>query len=349
MNKSKPVISIVIPCYNPDSDLLDHCLDSILMQEYQNFEIIIIDDGSNEKSSSYISELNKKDSRIRVHRQDNMGVSIARNKGTELASGEYITYIDADDLINPSFFKEAIDIITRNNIDVAIGAVKVCHSDYKINYNENFNSYNYRIMNGKEINEFRSRLISNLIRFADGSYISRGSVSRIIKMSIAKCNKFPEGIPYGEDIIWNQTLLKRCKSVSVSQSTWYYYLYNNDSAVNRFNSGAINSTTKELKTLSTVIDLSNNRYYVSFCNHVLEELRCRVCSSCLTNQNNKSSYFKRRRIFYDTIKQEPWSHIMLKKYYNNSDAKTKIKILLLKSHLFFFVVNCVDKIKYKNT
>lgn len=345
MNKSKPVISIVIPCYNPDSDLLDHCLDSILMQEYQNFEIIIIDDGSNEKSSGYISELNKKDSRIRVHRQDNMGVSIARNRGTELASGEYITYIDADDLINPVFFKEAIDIITKNNLDVVIGAVKVCHNSEEVSLEKESNSSKYKVLNRTGIEEFRPRLISDLIRFDDSSYISRASFARLIKASIAKEIQFPERIPYGEDIIWNQNLLKKCNSIGLVKSTWYYYLFNCNSAVNRYNPQAIINATKELKVLSSVIDLSDEQYYISFCNHVFEELRCRVCSSCLTNPWNKNKYNSCRKEFEKIIKLWPWSTVTSKKYFQKLKAKSKVKILLLRTHLFFPVVYIIDRKK----
>ena len=96
-------ISIIIPVYNAEK-YLKCCLDSILNQSYKNLEIIIINDGSTDNSLKVIEEYKKNDNRIILISQKNQGVSKSRNNGLELATGDYIMFIDPDDWIHVSSF-----------------------------------------------------------------------------------------------------------------------------------------------------------------------------------------------------------------------------------------------------
>ena len=114
-NKQQDIlISIVVPFFNIDHDLFRVCLGSILMQTYKCFEIIIIDDGSKEDSALFLDEISKKDSRIHVYHQKNKGVSEARNYGTSLSTGKYLTYVDADDEVVPWFLKKLVGPTIKN-------------------------------------------------------------------------------------------------------------------------------------------------------------------------------------------------------------------------------------------
>ena len=96
--KQSPLISIIVPVYNVE-DYIRPCLDSILAQTYTNFEAILVDDGSKDGSGSVCDEYAEKDSRFIVVHKENGGVSSARNKGLEIAKGEYIAFVDSDDWI----------------------------------------------------------------------------------------------------------------------------------------------------------------------------------------------------------------------------------------------------------
>lgn len=118
MNKdSKPLISVIIPCYNPRLDLFKQAIESVLAQSYKNWEVIIVDDGSNsihkEKIGEYIGSIN--DKRIStIYLKENCGVSTAKNKGIEIAKGEIVTFLDADDIYLPWYCEEIINRFLKN-------------------------------------------------------------------------------------------------------------------------------------------------------------------------------------------------------------------------------------------
>ena len=105
---SNPLVSIIIPVYNADK-YLRMCIDSILAQTYQQWECILIDDGSKDNSSIICDEFSNNDLRIKVLHKSNEGVSIARNAGLDLAIGEYITFVDADDYVEPYYLEKIIE------------------------------------------------------------------------------------------------------------------------------------------------------------------------------------------------------------------------------------------------
>lgn len=113
------LISIIIPAYNLEHEIVD-CLNSVLSQTYANFEIIIIDDGSVDGTCQICCEFEKKDCRVKVIRQENKGVSAARNRGIETAKGKYIAFIDGDDVMMPDFLKTLHDDITSSDADIAM-------------------------------------------------------------------------------------------------------------------------------------------------------------------------------------------------------------------------------------
>ena len=115
-----PLISIIVPVYNAE-DCLENCVESILNQECQNFELLLIDDGSPDRSGEICDVYAVKDSRIRVFHKENGGVSMARNMGLEMARGEWVIFIDADDSIAPGFLNLLND---NTGYDLIIGGYK---------------------------------------------------------------------------------------------------------------------------------------------------------------------------------------------------------------------------------
>lgn len=102
MHIKAPKISIIIPVYNSETHL-DTCIQSICRQSYTDFELILVDDGSTDRSASICDGYASKDTRIRVLHQANAGVSAARNKGIDNARGEWLTFIDSDDYVEPGY------------------------------------------------------------------------------------------------------------------------------------------------------------------------------------------------------------------------------------------------------
>lgn len=103
----KPLVSVIIPSYNSEHYIRE-CVHSVLIQTYQNFEILVIDDGSNDNSAQIISQEASKNARIRVFRQVHCGVGKARNVGLRNARGKYILFLDADDVLHPKCLEKAV-------------------------------------------------------------------------------------------------------------------------------------------------------------------------------------------------------------------------------------------------
>lgn len=113
------MLSIIVPVYNVRL-YIEECVDSLLAQDYKDCEIILVDDGSTDGSSEICENLLQRDSRIRVVHQKNGGLSAARNTGLEYTQGEYISFIDPDDIVSPSMFTDLIAALEKNNAAVAI-------------------------------------------------------------------------------------------------------------------------------------------------------------------------------------------------------------------------------------
>lgn len=113
------MISIIIPVYNVEQ-YLDKCLQSVINQTYQDIEIILVDDGSSDNSGILCDKWQEKDSRIKVIHKSNGGVSNARNVAIEQANGEYLMFIDSDDIVSNDLCKVLFEMLKNDNADISI-------------------------------------------------------------------------------------------------------------------------------------------------------------------------------------------------------------------------------------
>lgn len=114
-----PKISVIVPIYRVEAYLAE-CMDSILSQTYQDFELILVDDGSPDNCGAICDEYAEKDSRIRVIHQKNGGLSAARNAGLDIAQGEYVTFVDSDDVLHPNYLEYLMRGLAENQADISL-------------------------------------------------------------------------------------------------------------------------------------------------------------------------------------------------------------------------------------
>ena len=112
-----PEISVIVPVYNVEKYLVQ-CIESIKMQTFENWELILVDDGSQDNSGMICDEYAQKDNRIKVVHQKNRGVSTARNSGVKFATGKYISFVDSDDYIVPNFFEIMLEKLIAYKADM---------------------------------------------------------------------------------------------------------------------------------------------------------------------------------------------------------------------------------------
>ena len=137
MTKNNPLVSVIVPVYNT-AKFLPTCLNSILNQTYQNLEIIIINDGSTDDSEETISKYATKDDRIKTISQENQGLSGARNAGIKTATGDYITFVDSDDKIEPTMIEKLLLALKQTDSDIAVCSFKELYKNGKVvHFNKN--------------------------------------------------------------------------------------------------------------------------------------------------------------------------------------------------------------------
>ena len=138
------LISVIIPVYNV-VNYFDRCINSIINQTFKNLEIIIVDDGSTDGSSEACDKIAKIDNRIKVIHQINMGLSAARNAGLNIATGEYIAFVDSDDYLHPRMYEILYKEMTKNEVDMVICEFNEFEEEPK--YIANIDKYDTRLYN----------------------------------------------------------------------------------------------------------------------------------------------------------------------------------------------------------
>lgn len=112
------LISVIIPIYGVEKYICQ-CLESVINQSYKNLEIIVVNDGTRDRSAEIARDYAHKDRRIRVYDYENGGLSVARNRGLKHAKGQYISFVDSDDWLHPDFYKKLAEALETNNADIA--------------------------------------------------------------------------------------------------------------------------------------------------------------------------------------------------------------------------------------
>ena len=136
MDFEKGLVSIITPVYNSEK-YISTTIDSVIAQTYENWELILIDDGSIDKSVEIINSYIKRDNRISLLRnENNSGPAISRNKGIKAAKGSYLTFIDADDIWMPSFLSISLNFVESNNYNFVFSSYKRVDEDLQSLYND---------------------------------------------------------------------------------------------------------------------------------------------------------------------------------------------------------------------
>lgn len=205
-------ISIVVPVFNA-ANYLHNCIDSILSQDYQDYELILVDDGSIDQSLQICNEYAKNNDNIKVVHIENSGVSIARNTGIKKASGTWITFIDCDDQIEKDYLSSFH--LSNNSADLYVQGYKIFE---KNNYISERNVPTTQTVD--KFDAFIELEIANIIN---------SPVCKLFKSDIIRNNNiiFDSNLSYGEDHIFCLEYLNCCSQISISSHTGYHYIHQN--------------------------------------------------------------------------------------------------------------------------
>ena len=210
-----PLLSIVVPVYNV-AVWLPKSLDSLVKQSYQNLEIICIDDGSTDASWEILQRYAEKDCRIKAIHQENAGVSAARNAGLDVATGEFVTFVDADDWLESEAYEKVVEQFADGVDIVCFGCVVDGASD-------------------AELDEYFNRLPYGRIEITPAKFseLNVSLPTKVYRREIIEQHgiRFPKGVAYGEDSAFVLCLLGRAKVMYNVASRYYHYVQRDSSVM----------------------------------------------------------------------------------------------------------------------
>lgn len=300
------MISIIIPVYNVEK-YLDKCLKSVSNQSYKDWECILVDDGSSDKSGIICDKWHTFDNRFLVIHQKNQGVSQARNIGLKQAQGQYICFVDSDDWITPHYLQSMINNMS-DDVDIVVSGITSFKEDKVVNIQLPIQNNIYS-MNPNSADKF----IADIDLFY-------GPVSKLYKKEIIRTHNitFPIDISLGEDMTFVFSYLSYTKKIASIHESHYFY--------RRFDSG----------TLSTIKHKNLFEIYMRLWN-----LRMNFIQKKGMWNHNVEIYFARHlwgNIYDILINDIAPSYILIKHVLNTID------INLLKRHQNIFP--CSNWLKY---
>ena len=208
-----PKVSIIVPVYKAEK-YLHQCIDSILYQTFSDWECILVDDGSPDRSGAICDEYAQKDDRIRVIHKENGGVSSARNVALEKIAGKWLTFVDSDDCLYPNALQRWVEVAEQNNLDMI-----QCH-------------FNREYKEGQVEGEATEVLTA--AQYADSENYLTCVWGTLFKSSIVKEHslRFDEKVKLGEDQIFLLCHMQYCNRIQRIGDVLYFYRDNEQSAVN---------------------------------------------------------------------------------------------------------------------
>lgn len=242
-------ISIIIPSYNEEKNI-SRCLDSVMNQTFSDFEVLCVDDGSNDKTFDIIKNYSEKDSRIIPLKNPDKGVSSARNFGIENAKGDYIGFVDSDDFIQPQMYEFLYRAVTENNCDFS-----VCR--YKKISEVEFKKFKYKT------EKFQPE---KFISFNDADYtinnelVFSSACTKLISKNFLGDIRF-KNYRIGEDTVFNSEIyLKSKNNIFVDVELYYYYINTESETSTQFGSSIGNEKWYDLlETRFVCYDILKNK------------------------------------------------------------------------------------------
>lgn len=208
-------VSVIVPVYNNEK-FVETCIWSLCRQTYQNLEILVINDGSSDNSGQILERMAEKDERIRLIHQKNAGVSAARNKGVELAEGEYLTFVDGDDYVSTDYIEKFYECAKKRKAELVICGVTYVEEDGRIL--KKIQPGEYRRF---EKEEWAARIS------AVGSHFYKRSLWEKYRI------RFQEG-ERGEDMPISLLFSALCDKICTLPQCGYYYVQHSSSAMHQF-------------------------------------------------------------------------------------------------------------------
>ncbi|MFF2910886.1 glycosyltransferase family 2 protein [Paenibacillus sp. NPDC057934] len=301
------LISVVVPIYNVEL-YLNKCVESIMQQSYENIEIILVDDGSLDKSGDICDGYAKKDNRIKVIHKENGGLSSARNAGIHMSTGNYICFIDSDDWINKEFIEKLFSKIIEYDADIV-----VCGFTYE--YGEKSIENNFI---GSQESLDRHEALENLF---NGNYLNMTVAwNKLYKKKLFDTIQYEVGIINEDENIIHEILYKSSKVICIDKCLYHYRMRENSITQKTFSIKNLDSVHVYENRLAFFEENNENEFVALTLHKYFRVLLNNICNVYYSDIDNKS-------VYYDSLKSKLDSN--LNRFINLNDMKLSTRCLLL--------------------
>lgn len=302
-------VSIIIPIYNAEK-FISKCIESVLNQTYHDLEIILVNDGSTDETLKIIQQYQNKDERIKIIDKENAGVSDSRNRGIEIATGEYIAFADSDDWLELNMIEKMVNIIEQQNVDMV-------RCNYYKNYSNNIQSlgekYNPDIIDRILFKQdIQNKILTSILNGTMPAYVY---LLLVRKEFIKKVMRFNTNISMMEDTVFYVDLLQKVNKMYIYDEPLYHYFFN------------VNSLSRSpqyyIRNLNNLL-LVNKLFKEILCENNAFNDNIEKIYNTMHMKSIENTFFR----LYKTYDREE-----LKKYYDDIINNNKIKEILEKGQI----------------
>ncbi len=227
-----PLVSIIVPVYNTPEGVLRRCLRSLLVQDYRDIELVVVDDGSNLDCVAVLEDVLASEPRARIIAGGHKGVSHARNVGIDAACGEWLAFVDADDEVEPYFVSHALKVALAEGADLVCGSVDRPYQDFVLDRTK-FSQEYFVVRETRDLASAATQMLGHAKYkyFAGPDFNGRAPHAKLFSKEGLGALRYNEHLTKGEDTLFNYQFIKRCRTLVIADDLWYLYYQYEGSAV----------------------------------------------------------------------------------------------------------------------
>lgn len=322
MEKYNRKVSIIVPAYNVES-YVEKCINSLLDQTYENIEILIIDDGSTDKTGKIIDKRYSQNGKISIYHKENGGVSDARNFGLDRITGDYVTFVDSDDFVDTKYIEYLMRLIEVDEAEIALIPAQSFFAYDEINIDFD---YTFETVSVKEATR----------RMLLRKGISHATWGKLYKKKLWDHIRFPLGKLY-EDYYTTFDVFAGAKKVSMGKAQMYFYLQRDTSIMHlKCNDNTVNIINATNEVTPRIV-----QYWPDLVDEAID-LQIALCLKCLQSiyAHDSKKFLKEQEKIKNITNRNAKRVIFSKKI----GYKDKIKLIMsyFPSNIYLYIYNIFD-------
>ena len=330
-------VSVVIPVYNVEP-FIGACIESVCKQTVKDIEIILVNDGSTDNGAAVCEDWCRKDSRVRLINQANQGVSVARNRGIQESSGEWIAFIDSDDWIEPNYLEVLVETAEENKADIGICGF---YFDYPDEVVARGHFEKDMLFKGRdEVSQIQIQILAkNMSKVKNNSGDRIGAPwCKVFRASFIKDNKleFIPNLKRSQDVVFNLYALEKAETVAYKNLPLYHYRINPDSVCVKFSKTILTNVDMYLKEMRRFIAryhkedaVFKDAFYTKVCTSVY---KCMF--QYFFDEQYPGTSKEMKKELQEYLSQDVFQTALKKVKYKNLETTEKVFVFCLKHRMY---------------